>query len=232
MMVRKFFVFLFLGGLAGVFYRILSEFVPLPELKGVAEHYVSNGVSELGSANLVTGIVVTYRGLDTLGEVTILFLTSSIIGFFLKKSEDNYFRKLRVSSEILRTASLILFPVLILFGAYIFINGHLTPGGGFQGGAVIASGVALLLLADPKRYVSHAFLSVLESISGFVYVSAGIIGILVGGGFLDTRVLPLGPTGALLSAGLIPVIYIFIGLKVGSELSSIIVKMQEIQREE
>jgi multicomponent Na+:H+ antiporter subunit B len=103
----------------------------------------------------------------------------------------------------------------------------LTPGGGFQGGAVIASGVLLLLLANPHQEVSHMLLSKIESISGVAYVGIGALGLWFAGGFLDNRILGLGTTGNLFSAGAIPVIYIWIGMKVGSELSNVLKNMQE-----
>ena len=72
--------------------------------------------------------------------------------------------------ELLTTGARILVPMILLFGAYVFINGHLTPGGGFQGGAVLASGAILLLLADPGRRFSHGLISSVESSSGVTYV--------------------------------------------------------------
>jgi len=177
-------------------------------------------------------VIVTYRGLDTLGEVTILFLSAAIVSFLLKietASTEN--RKLRATSEILDTASKVLVPVILLFGIYVFINGHLTPGGGFQGGAIIASALVLILLAKPLRKISHRLISIVESISGLSFVLLGVAGILFAAGFLDNKILSLGEFGTIFSAGLIPVIYIFVGLKVGAELSSIIANLQENQNE-
>jgi multicomponent Na+:H+ antiporter subunit B len=61
-----------------------------------------------------------------------------------------------------------------------------------------------------------------ESLSGFSYVLIGVLGIVLAGGFLDNRIMPLGDFGTLFSAGAIPIIYIFVGLKVGSELSAVL----------
>jgi len=157
-------------------------------------------------------------------------MAATIIGMMLKrKKKTANKRKVRKSSEILQTGANFLFPVIAIYGAYIFINGHLTPGGGFQGGAVIASGVLLLLLGDPNREISHNTLAIIESISGVSYVVIGILGIILAGGFLDNRILDLGEFGTILSAGIIPVIYVFIGLKVGTELSNILVTLNEAQ---
>ena len=86
------------------------------------------------------------------------------------------------------------------------MNGHLSAGGGFQGGAIIASGVMLLLLAKPATKLDHGFLSFTESLAGVLFVLVGIAGLIFAGGFLDNRVLPLGQFGAFFSAGAIPLI--------------------------
>jgi multicomponent Na+:H+ antiporter subunit B len=114
-----------------------------------------------------------------------------------------------------------------MFGAYIFLNGHLSPGGGFQGGAVVASGILLSLLVFPRFSLNHALMNWLEPLAGASYVIVGILGLVLAAGFLDNRFLPLGQYGALLSAGAIPIIYTFIGLKVGTELSGILENLKE-----
>ncbi len=96
---------------------------------------------------------------------------------------------------------------------------------------MIASGVLLLFLALPYAKLRHGLLSVLESLSGFGYVLVGILGLVLAGGFLDNRFLPLGNYGDLLSAGAIPVIYIFIGLKVGTELSAVLEHFKSDQQD-
>ncbi len=122
-------------------------------------------------------------------------------------------------------------PVIFLFGVYVFINGHLSPGGGFQGGAIIASGLVLMLLAQPAKEVGHKLITVVESVSGISFVLIGVAGVLFASGFLDNKLLSLGKLGTIFSAGVIPVIYIFVGLKVGAELSGIITNLHENQNE-
>lgn len=193
----------------------------------VAYKYVKDGRKDLGAPNLVTSIVVTYRGLDTLGEVTVLFLATAGVGFLLRKKKDEKNKKKRKSSEILQTGTAFLFPIIVLFGVYIFIHGHLTPGGGFQGGVVIATGFLLVLLADPQHHLNHSLLGLTESLSGFFYVFLALLGLILAAGFVDTTYLPLGKFGKLFSAGAIPLIYSFVGLKVGSELISILDSMKK-----
>ncbi len=164
--------------------------------------------------------------------MTILFLSAAIVGFFLKiENTDNTERNLKYTSEILNTASQVLVPIMILFGVYVFINGHLSPGGGFQGGAIIASGLVLMFIAQPKKEIGHKLINIIESISGVGFVLMGLAGVLFAGGFLDNNVIGLGKFGTLFSAGAIPIIYIFVGLKVGSELTGIALSLKENQNE-
>ncbi|HBF87231.1 MAG TPA: sodium:proton antiporter [Bacteroidales bacterium] len=217
---------------AVLFFDLFMLYEARTGLTGIAQYYAQNGAKEVGAANLVTSIVVTYRGFDTLGEVTILFVAASIISFFLKLKENDESKNIssKDTTEILVTASNVLVPVIFLFGIYVFINGHLTPGGGFQGGAIIATGVALMILANPNIKINTQIIHWVESISGVGYVVVGIFGLILAGGFLDNKITGLGEFGALFSAGAIPIIYSFIGLKVGAEISNILNKYQKSQK--
>lgn len=231
-MVKNSFIFLVLIGVAAILLNLFTGFTGNTELGTIAAHYASKGIEEIGSANLVTSVVVSYRGLDTLGEVTILFLSAAIVGFFLKvDNTDNKNRPLKYTSEILNTASQVLVPIMLLFGAYVFINGHLSPGGGFQGGAIIASGLVLMFIAQPKKEMGHKMINIVESVSGVSFVLLGVAGVLFASGFLDNKIFSLGKFGTLFSAGIIPIIYIFVGLKVGSELTGIALSLKENQNE-
>jgi multicomponent Na+:H+ antiporter subunit B len=232
-MIRNFLIGLVLASFVYIFYNMYINYEPKTELSGIAAHYAEKGAAEVGAANIVTAVVVTYRGFDTMGEVTILFLTASIIGFFLKLNMADEKKVIvhKGTSELLVTSSQILIPIIFLFGAYVFMNGHLTPGGGFQGGAIIASGIALSIMANPNREINHHAILWIESISGIMFVILGLLGIALAGGFLDNRFISLGTFGDLFSAGAIPFIYSFIGLKVGAEISNILNKYQKSQKE-
>lgn len=192
----------------------------------VSNHYLRDGVRETGAANIVTSVVVTYRGFDTLGEVTVLFIAAVALGAVLVPPGGPAGEQKEEASLIVRAGSKVLFPFIILLGAYIFLHGHLTPGGGFQGGAVIASGFLLLYLAWPSHPAGGKAFSAVESLSGLAFVAVGILGMLYGIGFLG-NFLPLGARNALLSAGVIPIIYVAIGLKVGAELASVAANLME-----
>ncbi len=232
-MIKRLVVLLLLAGIGAIFMSLLLGYTPDSELNLTARYYAEHTAQDIGAANVVTAIIVTYRGLDTLGEVTVLFLTAAIVGLVLaqgrQQNSQGSQRKLPESGELLQTGSLLLTPLILLLGVYVFVNGHLTPGGGFQGGAILASAILLMLLTDPLRHFSHRLISVLESISGLIFITIGVLGIIYAGGFLDNRILPTGTLGQLFSAGVIPIIYSFIGLKVGAEFSSMLVNLSETE---
>jgi len=231
-MIKRLTLILLLVGLGSIFAGLILNYVGDEQLNLTASYYAEHTAKDIGAANIVTAIIVTYRGLDTLGEVTVLFLTAAIVGLVLaqgKSGQELPQRELPPAGELLITGTRLLLPLILLFGAYVFIHGHLTPGGGFQGGAILASGILLLLLSNPLRRFSHRLIAVIESVSGLAFVVIGVLGILLAGGFLDNRILPIGSFGELFSAGAIPIIYSFVGLKVGAEFSSMLVSLSETE---
>jgi multicomponent Na+:H+ antiporter subunit B len=187
----------------------------------VGGYYTHNGISQTGAVNIVTSVVLDYRGFDTLGEVTVLFVAALGLGavFGVVKRETK--RKITPASVVLSTGCKLLFPFILLFGVYMFLHGHLSPGGGFQGGAVIASGFLLIYLGCPGKSIKKSRLKFIESLGGLVFVIVGLLGLNIGGYFL-LNFLPKGVPGSFLSAGIIPIIYIAIGFKVGAELTGIV----------
>jgi multicomponent Na+:H+ antiporter subunit B len=236
-MIKRIFIFIMLSLMAMVFFNLASNYSENTSLSKLGHYYAEKGPQELGAPNLVTAVVVTYRGLDTLGEVTVLFISAAGVGLLLRRTRRNQDDDKgleqgdreeetavvhKPASEIVETATELLLPMVILFGVYVFMNGHLSPGGGFQGGAIIASGTMFLLLALPESHISRLMIAITESMSGFIYVVIGVLGVVLAGGFLDNRIMDLGTYGSLFSAGAIPLIYIFVGLKVGFELSAVL----------
>jgi len=187
----------------------------------VGRYYIDEGIKETGAVNIVTSVVVNYRGFDTLGEVTVLFIATIGLGAVLTAGGREKIRKTEPASLVLYTGCRLLFPLILVFGTYIFIHGHLTPGGGFQGGAIIASGFLLIYLGCRERRISRVAFNLAESLGGLIFVVIGLLGLAFGDYFLS-NFLPKGTANTLFSAGIIPIIYIAIGFKVGSELASII----------
>jgi multicomponent Na+:H+ antiporter subunit B len=228
-MLKRILVVLLMIGVGWAFLFLAGAADTAEELPPAADSYVRGGPEDLGGANVVTSVVVTYRGLDTLGEVTVLFAAAAGVALVLGdrgKEKNGDTAPGRPPSEILNSAAALLVPLILLFGIYIFSHGHLTPGGGFQGGVVIASALLLAFLGRTLTVVRHGLLSVLEILAGAGYAAVGLLGIWLAAGFLDPRFLPRGQIGSLVSAGAIPVIYILIGIKVGAELSGVIDAMR------
>ena len=209
-----------------LFAAIAISYTEQQTLPPLAAGYVKRVPQELGAPNIITGILLTYRGFDTLGEVAVLFMVAAglVLGDSPRRrgAVPTESEAIVPSTELVRNGAAVLFPLISIFAAYIIMNGHLSAGGGFQGGAIIVSGVMLLLLANPEYLLDHDFLGVTESLAGVLYVLAGIAGLIFAGGFLDSRMLPLGQFGAFFSAGAIPIISVLLGVKVGCELSVII----------
>ena len=186
-----------------------------------AEYLDNDNVEEVGSANIVTAIVVGYRGFDTLGEVTVLFISSLGVAFLLGNSKQKRLDLKFKPNFILKSGSKLIFGLMLVTSLYIILHGHLTPGGGFPGGAIIASSVLLMYLADDKFRSNIKGFKVLEGIAGSLFVVIGLLGLVLASYFLE-NFLPSGEIGDLISAGIIPLIYVLVGLKVGSEIAGIV----------
>jgi multicomponent Na+:H+ antiporter subunit B len=119
--------------------------------------------------------------------------------------------------------------LIFLFGINIVLFGHLTPGGGFAGGVILASSYVLLMLAFGRQFVEKnlpiPLASKLDCVGAFMFALVAILGIVFGGSFfvnfLYQKYLP-GKALNLISAGTIPLSNIAIGLKVGASLFLVI----------
>jgi multicomponent Na+:H+ antiporter subunit B len=197
---------------------------------GVGHAILERAPGEIGTANIVTSVVLAYRGIDTLGELAILFAAATVAGMVLApaiRSEGH--AETRPRSEaglVLRAGSDLLFPLLLAVGFYIVLHGHLTPGGGFQGGVVLAAAFFVSFLARPARRPSHAGIVLIEALAGAAFIGIGLAAFFGGGAFLQP-LLDKGVLGQLVSAGSLPLLYLAVGLKVGAELSGLLAHLAE-----
>lgn len=175
---------------------------------------------EDGSANIVTSIVVDYRSFDTLGEVSVLFIAALGVGFVLG-GHGTSMKFSRKPNFMLRVGSRMIFGFVVLLGVSMMVHGHLTPGGGFPGGSLIAAAFLLLYLSDDGLQAKLNTFKLVEGTMGAVYVLIGFLGLILGGSFL-LNFLDTGVVGKLFSAGILPIVYVVIGLKVGSELIGVL----------
>jgi multicomponent Na+:H+ antiporter subunit B len=175
---------------------------------------------EVGAANFVTAVVLGYRGTDTLLELTILFTAAAVGGLVLGRPRAGAARDAD-AGFILRAGADLYFPLFLVVGLYIVLHGHLTPGGGFQGGVILASAFFIPVLARPGSSLDPRVISVIEGLAGAAFILIGLLAMSAGKAFL-TPLLDKGELGTLLSAGSLPLLYAAVGLKVGAELAGLL----------
>ncbi|HBT19115.1 MAG TPA: sodium:proton antiporter [Clostridiaceae bacterium] len=124
-------------------------------------------------------------------------------------------------------------PFIQMYGLYVILHGHLSPGGGFSGGAIYAASMVLYTLAfglkKGQQRMPHEVSSKVETGGILLYVLFGFAGIFLGYSFLTNKAagFPMGEFGAVLSAGFIPIVTFAIGLKVMSTIVTLFHTMLE-----
>jgi multicomponent Na+:H+ antiporter subunit B len=132
-----------------------------------------------------------------------------------------------MNDTIIKTITRIVMPFVQLYGLFVILNGHISPGGGFSGGALIGTSLILYTLVfgleKGKKKFSHRVSEFAESGGIILFIMVGLLGIFLGGNFLSNGEVgfPLGKPGSLLSAGMIPILMIGIGIKVASTMISL-----------
>ncbi len=193
--------------------------------------YVEEGYRHTGVSNIVTGIILEFRGFDTLGESHVLFIAvcTVLMLLYLPKKDDPRSLREWLASEaddrkyephgdlILQQGAFLLVPIVLVFGAYILLNGNLSPGGGFSGGTVLGAGLILYLLAfgfeKTERFFNyHTFRRVTTCALMFYALSKGFI-FFTGANGIGNGI-PTGRFGAILSGGLLLPLNIAVGLVV------------------
>ena len=207
---------------------------PWPE--EARNHLEARGVDETGAANLVSAIYLGYRAFDTLGEAIVLFtaITGTIAilsrsgaslapgfnqdgpgGTAFSISEDKK-TSLVLRTHLLEVVTGKIGPIVLLFGGYLMLYGHLSPGGGFQGGVVTASGIVFIAIGSRSdattRFTRASVLNRIEALGFLLLIAAAISGMAAGKGVLGD---PLG-SGYPRSPGFIIILNILIGVKVGA----------------
>ncbi|MCR5357406.1 MAG: hypothetical protein K6E63_08400 [Lachnospiraceae bacterium] len=191
----------------------------------VIKRYIENGQQETGAVNIVTGLILNYRGFDTMGETHVLFIAASCVMILLliaegeeKKSSYAFDRYMEPKNDIIiQKVANFLVPVVFVFGIYVILNGHLSPGGGFSGGAILGAGMILHVSAfgfkkTEKFFNEHVYKVAKVSALCF-YVSCLSYYFYMGAHGLDNHI-PLGTPGNIISSGLILLINIFVGTEV------------------
>lgn len=176
-----------------------------PVHQHVAPWYLEKTPELVDIPNVVTAILGSFRAFDTLGEVFVVFAASIGVIFILSARNQNDTLSRRTPPEsiglrhhlIPKVIGKLLLPFIVLFALYVQFHGEYGPGGGFQAGAILATGVILYaLLQGEKRAleaISHKFLLLMVSGGAMLYLLVGVAGMLLGGNFLDYSVLSEDP---------------------------------------
>jgi len=226
---------LFAIPVVGVAALLLWSFAGLPSFGHYRGPYGNEinaqAVPRRHTTNAVAAVNFDYRGFDTIGEEFILFAAVMGVSALLRLQRQEHkeespleHARAHASTEMADSVAVVcmgLVTPFVLLGLYIVVHGHLTPGGGFQGGVILASAFLMVYLAG--RYITFRQLSpkgLLDAgegsgAGGFVLV--GFVGMLAGAAFLE-NVLPLGQSGKVFSAGTLPVINLSVGFEVGAGL--------------
>lgn len=194
-----------------------------------SDHYLARGVTETGAVNIVSSVLIDYRGFDTLGEATVIFaavaaITALLAGGSVPETSNTL-------SVLVRCGIAYLMPIFWIFPIYVILNGHLSPGGGFHGGVALTVFLILVSVVYGMQFslprVSLRVLSAVEYMSALTFVLVGVAGAVQGAGYLAnlTAGFPAGTPGALMSAGVIPILNLVIGCKVAAGLGSIFYNM-------
>lgn len=223
---------------------------------GISNIIVKNTIERTGAINAVTAIVFDFRGYDTLGESFVLFTAvagSAVILRNYKKnsnhSKENGLKKSKKgksSLEIIKeidkkradvierdsiitsTANIVL-PTSLTLGAYVILHGHLSPGGGFQGGVLIAGAVAIVFLAYGMGRVYKAFnaerIKVYESVGALGFLLLGTLGVIYGYNFFKNVIYNQGKPGMLYSSGTIFWMNFAVGYKVLAGIGFLLITM-------
>lgn len=196
----------------------------------VSRRYLEKGLEETGAVNLVTGMILDYRAFDTFGESTVLFIAACSVMLLLRLGDhqkDEAPTQAMLEAEvddrhyepkndlILQTAARLLTPVILLFGIYVVLNGHLSPGGGFSGGAIMGAGLILYLNAfgfqKTERFFTYRTFRVITTCSLLTYAGLKSYSFFTGANGIESGV-PLGQPGAILSSGFILPLNLCVGL--------------------
>jgi multicomponent Na+:H+ antiporter subunit B len=221
---------LFVPAAAGLLFVLIDGLRRLPGFGHYPGPYgmVLNGVGvgQRHATNLVSAVNFDYRAFDTLGEEFILFTATTAVVLLLRnlrgETESDSPRggdQSRGASETLRALALAFVLVTLVVGGYVVAHGAVTPGGGFQGGVLLACGAFLTFLAGEaiamKRVAPEKLLELADAAGAAGFALLGLGGLVFAGVFFQ-NFLELGKPGSLNSAGTIPLVSISIGIEVAA----------------
>jgi multicomponent Na+:H+ antiporter subunit B len=221
-LIKKASLVLLLGGFLYLFITSMLE-LPLIYNNAGKEFFREFGYYHTGSKNLVTGIYLDYRLFDSLFEAGILLIAVSGVMWIsqheIEEKNANFMLDKYKTPELFITFSRLLYPVMLIFGFYVIINGHVSPGGGFQGGAIVATAILILYYIDIKKSINvHRILTIEKILFTSIVVLSSLS--LITRGELFTNFIPVDGNVDLKMIYLLA-LNVLIGLKVALGLVAI-----------
>ena len=218
--------------LAGLLGLLVWGFAGLPDFGDYQGPYGfildKVAVPERSTTDVVTAVNFDYRGLDTIGEEYILFVSAAGVALLLRRQrreaqraarDEAAGRRVPPTTDAVRLLCLLLVAPTSVLGLYVVAHGQLTPGGGFQGGVVLATALLLVYLAGRYPAMEHlgspAVIEIGEAVGAGGFVLVGLGALLAGGAFLE-NLLPRGISATLTAGGTVAVISACIGLEVAA----------------
>ena len=185
-----------------------------PALNEVPQRYLEQGTEETGAINAVTGMILDYRAFDTFGESTVLFAATMSVVLLMQRKKRSFSTGAPVDLILRQTGRLIL-PAVLMFGIYVVLNGHLSPGGGFSGGTVRGCGLILCSLVLGRERMAQLFPP--QRLTLWTVACLLAYGLMKGYSFVTGANhigwdVPKGTPGSLFSAGLILPLNICVGV--------------------
>lgn len=192
-----------------------------PTLNDIYHEYIENGIDKTGATNFVSGMILDYRAFDTLGESFVLFTAVNCVLILLqevkdsKKKEDEKYQP--INDPLLKFGCSLAVPLIFLFGVYVILNGSISPGGGFSGGAIMGAGLIIYSIAfgfeNSSKFFKDKTFKAVSSIALLTYCASKTYSFLTGALEVES-VIPLGVPGTILSGGLIFILNVAVGLVV------------------
>ncbi|MGN6330491.1 MAG: MnhB domain-containing protein [Motilibacteraceae bacterium] len=235
-MTRGWRTLVLLLGAGGLLVMVALAALGAPTVGGSEHPYRDRAVQAAlrhDTANVVSSVNYDQRALDTFGEELILLTAVSGATVLLRPAGKEQQRRARDVAPPLDATALagyVLLPVTLLLGLDVVAHGAVTPGGGFQGGVVLATGLHLLYVSGSYRALEtvrpvplfeHA-----EAAGAAAYTALGVAGVLVAAGFL-ANLLPTGQLGSLLSAGSVPLLSAAVGVEVAGSVVVLLARFLE-----
>jgi len=221
-MIKRLFLIPLLGLILVLFIMAMADLEVIYNNAGKI-FFGSNAYLDTGSLNAVTAIYLDYRLFDSLFEAGILLIAVSGILWIsqhkIKEKNATFMLDKFKTPDLFVTFSRLLYPIMLAFGLYVIINGHLSPGGGFQGGAIVATAILILYYIDISKTIDVRLILTIEKVLFLLLILVSVLSFFTRDGLLFTNFVSSENTA--IKAIYLMILNIIIGAKVALGLVAI-----------